>query len=72
MVDSLNLVYSVVWWTGTGTKESNFLTFERADEFSRRMEEQGLLIARGVMRFLSHEKYKRFSRKCVDYEPPKK
>lgn len=67
-----NIIFSVVWWTGTWVKESTFLSFENADAFAKRMEASGLLVARGHMSELSPEKYKRLSKSCVDYEPPKK
>lgn len=67
-----NNIYSVVWWTGTCKKESTFLSLEVADAFAKRVEANGLLIARGVMRYLSPTQYKRLSRACADYEPPKK
>ena len=70
MID--NLIYSVVWWTGTDKKESTFLRLENADAFAQGAEKCGVLIARGVMRHLSPEQHKRFSRACIDYEPPKK
>ena len=65
-------IFSVAWWTGTGTKVSIFLRLESADAFAQGAEKCGVLIARGEMRDLSPEQYRRLSRECVDYEPPKK
>ena len=67
-----NTIYSVAWWTGTGTKVSIFLSYENADAFAKRMKTNGLFIASGAMRDLPPEQYKKLSRECIDYEPPKK
>lgn len=66
------VIYSVMWWTGTGTRVDTFLNTDNANAFAERVQKNGNFIAKGHMRNIPPAKYERLARKCIDYEPPKK